>query len=83
MGLGGLHFWQLIILALIVVVVFGTKKLKTFGEDLGGAIHGFKKAMDEGKEKEIAKEQDKLSSVSTGHTVDVKAEKVEADKSHP
>ncbi|MEI7948819.1 MAG: twin-arginine translocase TatA/TatE family subunit [Gammaproteobacteria bacterium] len=84
MGLGGLHFWQLIILAFIVVVVFGTKKLKNFGEDLGGAIHGFKKAMDEGKDKDAAhkEEQDKLAATHQGHTVDVKAEKVDADKPH-
>lgn len=79
MGLGGLHIWHLIILAFIVMMVFGTKKLKNFGEDLGGAIHGFKKAMDEGKEKDAAKEQDKLSS-GAGQTVDVKAEKVDIDK---
>ncbi len=82
MGLGGLHIWHLLILAFIVMMVFGTKKLKNFGEDLGGAIHGFKKAMDEGKEKDAAKdkEHDKLSSGNSGHTVDVKAEKVDADK---
>lgn len=77
MGLGGLHIWHLLILAFIVLMVFGTKKLKNFGEDLGGAIQGFKKAMDEGKQN-ANKEQDKLA--QGGQTVDVKAEKVEADK---
>lgn len=77
MGLGGLHIWHLLILAFIVLMVFGTKKLKNFGEDLGGAIQGFKKAMDEGKQN-ASKEQDKLA--QGGQTVDVKAEKVEADK---
>lgn len=79
MGLGGLHIWHLLILAFIIMMVFGTKKLKGFGEDLGGAIQGFKKAMDDGKAAATQQEQDKLSSGS-GQTVDVKAEKVDADK---
>lgn len=79
---GGLHIWHLLILAFIVMMVFGTKNLKNLGEDLGGAIHGFKKAMNEGKEKEAAqKEQDKLASGSnSGQTVDAKPNKVDADK---
>lgn len=79
MGLGGLHIWHLLILAFIIMMVFGTKKLKGLGEDLGGAIQGFKKAMDDGKTAANQQEQDKLSSGS-GQTVDVKAEKVDADK---
>ena len=79
MGLGGLHIWHLLILAFIIMMVFGTKKLKGFGEDLGGAIQGVKKAMDDGKASATQHEQDKLSS-SSGQTVDVKAEKVDADK---
>jgi sec-independent protein translocase protein TatA len=51
MGLGGISIWQLAIVLLIVVLIFGTKRLKSIGGDLGGAIKGFKKAMDtdEGK----------------------------------
>lgn len=79
MGLGGLHIWHLLILAFIIMMVFGTKKLKGLGEDLGGAIQGFKKAMDDGKTAAAQKDQDKLSS-GGGQTVDVKAEKVDADK---
>ena len=78
MGLGGLHIWHLLILAFIIMMVFGTKKLKNFGEDLGGAIQGFKKSMDEGKSAAHT-DQDKLSQ-NGSHTVDVKAEKVDADK---
>lgn len=78
MGLGGLHIWHLLILLVIIFMVFGTKKLKNFGEDLGGAINGFKKAMDDGKNS-ANKDQDKISSGS-GHTVDVKPEKVDADR---
>ncbi len=40
--------WQLLIILLIVVMIFGTKKLKNIGSDLGGAIKGFKEGMREG-----------------------------------
>lgn len=47
--MGGIGIWQLIIIAVIVIVLFGTKKLRGIGGDLGGAIKGFKKAIkDEG-----------------------------------
>ena len=45
MGFGGISLWQLLIVLLIVVLIFGTKRLKTIGGDLGGAIKGFRKAM--------------------------------------
>ncbi|MGF1742940.1 twin-arginine translocase TatA/TatE family subunit [Vibrio profundum] len=43
--MGGVSIWQLLIIALIVVMLFGTKKLGTIGSDVGAAIKGFKKAM--------------------------------------
>jgi sec-independent protein translocase protein TatA len=46
MGLGGISIWQLAIVLLIVVLIFGTKRLKSIGSDLGGALKGFKSAMD-------------------------------------
>ena len=46
MGLGGISMWQLLIILLIVVLVFGTKRLRTIGGDLGGAMKSFRKAMD-------------------------------------
>lgn len=45
--MGGISVWQLLIVALIVILLFGTKKLKGIGGDLGSAIKGFKKAMKE------------------------------------
>lgn len=49
--MGGISIWQLLIIAVIVVLLFGTKKLRNMGGDLGSAVKGFKKAMhdDEGK----------------------------------
>lgn len=45
MGLGGIGIWQLLIILLIVVMLFGTKKLRNIGSDLGGALRGFRNAM--------------------------------------
>lgn len=47
MGIGGISPVQLIIILVIVLLIFGTKKLRNFGGDLGGAIKGFKKAVKE------------------------------------
>jgi sec-independent protein translocase protein TatA len=47
MGLGGISIWQLLIVLTIVVLIFGTKRLKSIGSDLGGAIKGFKGAIDD------------------------------------
>lgn len=44
MGLGGIGVWQLLIVLLIVVMLFGTRRLRTLGEDLGGSIRSFRKA---------------------------------------
>lgn len=45
---GGISGWQLLILLLIVVLVFGTKRLRNIGSDLGSAVKGFRKGMDDG-----------------------------------
>ena len=50
MGLGGVNFVQLMIILVIVLLIFGTKRLKSLGGDLGGAIKGFRKAMDNDEE---------------------------------
>ena len=49
MGIGGISMWQLLILLLIVVLVFGTKRLRNMGGDLGVAIKGFRKGMEDEK----------------------------------
>jgi len=45
MGFGGISIWQLLIVLAIVVLLFGTKRLKGMGSDIGGALKGFKKAL--------------------------------------
>ena len=62
MGLGGISIWQLAIVLLIVVLIFGTKRLKSIGSDLGGAIKGFKKAVDSDEDKAKDASQKRLDS---------------------
>jgi sec-independent protein translocase protein TatA len=48
--MGGIGIWQLVIIAVIVVLLFGTKKLRNMGGDLGSAVKGFKNAINDEKE---------------------------------
>jgi len=65
MGIGGIGIWQLLIILLIVVMLFGTKKLRNLGSDLGGALKGFKTAIkDEDKENDQASEESEESEQS-------------------
>ena len=51
--MGGIGIWQLLIIAVIIVLLFGTKKLRNLGSDLGSAVKGFKSAVtDETAKKE-------------------------------
>jgi sec-independent protein translocase protein TatA len=62
MGIGGISLWQLLILLLIVVLVFGTKRLRNMGGDLGAAVKGFRKGMeDAGEDKQEKLEPDQLA----------------------
>jgi sec-independent protein translocase protein TatA len=54
MGMGGLHIWHLLIILVIVIMLFGTKRLSTLGSDLGSAIKGFRKSMTEDNESQKA-----------------------------
>lgn len=50
MGIGGVSIGSLLIVLVIVMLLFGTKRLRTIGGDLGGALSGFKKAVRESEE---------------------------------
>lgn len=56
MGFGGISIWQLLIVLAIIVLLFGTKKLRGMGGDLGNAVKGFKKAVSD-EEQPTKKEQ--------------------------
>jgi len=59
MGFGGISIWQLLIILVIVLLLFGTKRLRNLGGDLGNAVKGFKKAMGD-EEKKGESEPEKL-----------------------
>ncbi len=56
--MGGISIWQLLIILAIVLLLFGTKKLRNLGGDLGGAIRGFKNAVKEGEDEQAAAHKD-------------------------
>ena len=70
--MGGISIWQLLIIVLIVVLLFGTKKLKTLGSDLGESVKGFKKAMQEDQPKDAEFESVKNESETTANKENVK-----------
>lgn len=83
MGFGGISIWQLLIILAIVVLLFGTKRLKGIGGDLGSAIKGFKKAMDSDEApKEEDKPQQKIVDDSTqaGSTMNNKANETTSEQ---
>ena len=60
MGLGGISIWQLAIVLVIVVLIFGTTRLKSIGSDLGSAIKGFKRAVDTDDDKASTEDPKRL-----------------------
>ncbi len=79
MGIGGISMWQLLILLLIVVLVFGTKRLRNMGSDLGAAVKGFRKGMDEGKDE--AEEKLEPEQLAADETPKAASEEPAKDKS--
>jgi len=69
MGFGGISIWQLLIILVIVLVLFGTKRLRNIGSDLGGAFKGFKSAMKDDKKDESEKLEKADEKVIDGETV--------------
>ncbi len=79
--MGGLSIWHWLIVLLVVVLVFGTKKLRNIGSDLGGAVKGFKDGMKGGAEEPAqaetpvppAQQVTATKRADAGNTVDVEA----------
>jgi sec-independent protein translocase protein TatA len=80
MGIGGISVWQLLIILAIVVMLFGTKRLRTLGSDLGSAIKGFRSSMqsdeagEEGSQADNAAEDDASPGLQPGVQQKEKAE---------
>jgi sec-independent protein translocase protein TatA len=78
--MGSFSIWHWLIVLLIVVLVFGTKKLKNIGSDLGGAVKGFKDGVRDGgaASADAATTQQQVSATPAGtdtNTVDVEAKR--------
>ena len=71
--MGGFSIWHWLIVLVIVMLIFGTKKLRNIGQDLGGAVKGFKEGMKEGGEE--AKPAEPAQQV--GHTIEGQAKREE------
>lgn len=76
MGFSGISPWSLVLILLIVLVLFGTKRLRNAGGDLGSAIKNFKKSMNEGDKEAEAKKVAKQE----GRVIDSEAKAKEEDK---
>lgn len=84
MGLGGISIWQLLIILVIVLLLFGTKKLRGIGTDLGGAVKGFKDSMsDEDKKAAEANNQEKVAEEPSSTVDPTSAEQNTSDEETP
>lgn len=70
--MGNIGIWQLLIVAVIIILLFGTKKLRTLGSDLGSSVKGFKKAMASEEEKKAIEAQEKTDSIASKESVENK-----------
>ncbi|MFQ5993975.1 MAG: Sec-independent protein translocase subunit TatA [Acidiferrobacterales bacterium] len=76
--MGGIGIWQLLIILLIVILIFGAKKIRGLGSDLGGAIKNFKQSVKEGDEEgeqESKQVEDKPAQVINGEVTAKKKQK--------
>ncbi|CAM3678339.1 Sec-independent protein translocase subunit TatA [Polynucleobacter brandtiae] len=75
--MGSFSIWHWLIVLVIVMLVFGTKKLRNMGADLGGAVKGFKDGMKASEEpKTETPDQIQQNTVATEKTVDVQAKDI-------
>ena len=65
--MGSFSIWHWLIVLLVVLLIFGTKKLRNMGSDLGGAVRGFKEGM---KSAEDEKATAKIDSAAAGQTIE-------------
>lgn len=80
MGFGGISPWSLLLILLIVLLLFGTKRLKNVGGDLGGAIKSFKKSMKDGEDGAANPESSSIKDDSDNRIIDAKVEAKDKDK---
>jgi sec-independent protein translocase protein TatA len=75
--MGSFSIWHWLIVLVVVVLIFGTKKLRNIGQDLGGAVKGFKEGMKsaEGDSAAAKEPADAPSAQVTGRTIDAEVKK--------
>lgn len=78
--MGGISIWQLLIIFVIVILLFGTKKLRTLGSDLGSAVKGFKKAVNENEASSDADFKEKQEVEDKSASTTAKTESAEQQK---
>ncbi|AJC15172.1 MULTISPECIES: Sec-independent protein translocase subunit TatA [Pandoraea] len=71
--MGSLSIWHWLIVLVIVMMVFGTKKLRNMGSDLGGAVKGFKDGMKEGEASPSKEDPAAAKELRDSTTIDVQA----------
>ena len=77
--MGGLSIWHWLIVLVVVVLIFGTKKLRNVGQDLGGAVQGFKEGMKSAETDAPAAPAEPPSQV-TGRTIEGEVRKEPSTK---
>ncbi len=83
MGFGGISIWQLLIILAIVVMLFGTKRLRNIGSDLGAAVKGFRNTMSNDEDKAGETEADAVEDNTDGddtRNAQAKTEKTGSDQ---
>lgn len=78
--LGGISIWQLLIVLGIIILIFGTKKLRNVGSDLGGAVKGFKEAVNNPEKDADKPDQASIAKKESDSVIDSTAEKTEQKK---
>jgi sec-independent protein translocase protein TatA len=80
--MGTFSIWHWLIVLLVVALIFGTKKLRNMGSDLGGAVKGFKEGMKEaGDKSEEGESAGQTQRVASGETIDVQAKEKSGSQS--
>ncbi|MEJ2553572.1 MAG: Sec-independent protein translocase subunit TatA [Gammaproteobacteria bacterium] len=76
----GISIWQLLIILLIVLLLFGAKRLRNLGGDLGGAVKGFREAMNDGKDDEDTPDKEHVEHQQSRNTIEGEVTSKETSK---
>jgi len=80
MGFGGIGIWQLLIVLVIIILLFGTKKLRSLGGDLGSAIKNFKQSVNDGEEQAKNKDENGNGNILKQSDESTQAQDTQKDK---